>query len=367
MRIGIITLCWHGNYGNRLQNYALQKFLNEKLKIKDVQSIWFEKDNYLPEKLFKWNIKLFIKYIINWKNTRKAIEFDYVRKCIKEYNIKKFSDRYINIRYDFNIEKLNSEYDYFIVGSDQVWNPYFKNYIEEKFLRFADKNKRVSYAASLGVSKMPEDTKCINMFKRYLKDFSCISVREKEGAGIIRDLINEDVQVMVDPTILLSKEEWLNIAKRPEWYKDEKYIFTYFLGEIPNLLEQISKKYNLTIYNLMDRNNLDLYTSEVEHFIFLIKNATLVCTDSFHGTVFSILMNTPFLVVNRNQKGVVDMSSRIKTLLDLFNLKNRYIDNIKDIDDIDSILNMDFSKVRNIQKIEQDRACKYIKNALHLK
>ena len=389
MKIGIITLLGHFNYGNRLQNYALQEFLSKYNCI--VETIWFTDNDcfgFLPEislrkKFFsKIYFKELIKYILNWKNFReKKIETEntYGIECVRQYNIKKFSDKYININYKYRIkdainkserydifkEKLNKEYDYFIVGSDQIWYPDLTFYYI-KFLRFTEKNKRIAYAPSLGISNILLKGKKLDILKQGYKDFESISVREEKGAKILHELIGKKLPVLVDPTILLSKEKWQSMSMKPEWYIGEKYILTYFLGEPSTIIKKIAKKNNYKIYNLMDKNNFNLYTSRVEEFLYLIENAQLVCTDSFHGTVFSIIFNVPFLVVNRNDKNMLDMTSRIDTLLDLFNYQDRYIVNGKcDLSD-EEILNMDFSNVKAIQEREIARSTEYIKKALNL-
>ena len=364
MKVAIITLSGHSNYGNRLQNYALQKFLSNYVDV--VDTIWYEDNKFLPEKPL-WNWKILIKCIINRNNIRNNMKHSYGKDCIREYNIKKFSDKYINIKYDYKIKSyLNREYDYFIVGSDQVWNPQYKQYYSEKFLKFADKEKRLSYAASFGVKEI-NDNKVKNIFKNSLREMKYISVREVDGAKLIKNLIGVNVEVLVDPTILISKEEWKDIEICPEWYKGKKYILTYFLGKPSSIIMNLAKKKNWEIFNLMDKNNFNLYTSRVEEFIYLVEHAELVATDSFHACVFSILMNTPFLVVNRQQKGVADMTSRIDTLMDLFGYQDRYIVNSKCKLSDEEILNMDFSKVKAIQEREKKRSKDFLEKALNLK
>jgi hypothetical protein len=368
MRIGIITISEHNNYGNRLQNYALQRFL---LNYADnVDTIWWCKDNYLLNK--KFSIKTAIKYLLNYKETRLYINNKYIKDCIREYNIKKFSDKYISIKYDYTINKdLSNKYDFFIVGSDQVWNTNFwmgwdslVNTINAVFLKFLSKEKRVAYAASIAIPEIPKDKEKI--FKDGLNEMKAISVREKTGADLVKNLTGREVPVVVDPTILLSKEEWQKIEMVPEWYNGEKYILTYFLGNPSPIIKNIAKKNNWKIYNLMDKDNFDLYTSRVEEFVYLINHAQLVVTDSFHASVFSILMNTSFLVVNRQQKGVADMTSRIDTLMELFGYQDRYIVNGKcDLSD-EEILYMDFSNVKSIQEREIERSTEYMKEALNI-
>ena len=361
MKIAIITINDNRNYGNRLQNYALQTILQNYAD--KVDTIWWRKKFHIVNR-----IKFIVKYILNWKNLR----IHHKEDCIREYNIKNFSDKYINIKYHCKIKKnLNSEYNYFIVGSDQVWNFNFwagwdtlKNSENAVFLKFASKDKRIAYAASIGVTSIPKNKK--RLFGDNLREMKAISMREKAGAELVKNLTGKEVPVVVDPTILLPKEEWQKIKMSPEWYNGEKYILTYFLGNPSPIIKNIAKKNNWKIYNLMDKNNFNLYTSRVEEFVYLIEHAQLVATDSFHASVFSILMNTPFLVVNRQQKGVVDMTSRIDTLMELFGYQDRYIINGEcDLSD-EEILNMDFSNVKSIQEREIKRSTEYMKKALNL-
>ena len=366
MNLAIITLNDNNNYGNRLQNYALQIFL-QKYK-NNVDTIWYEeKINF--ELNYKINLKAIIKFIINKNDYRKKIKKYYIVDKIRLYNIKKFSDKYINIKYIIkDLDRLDKEYDYFIVGSDQVWNPNFWSkkcdHANIRFLKFASKEKRIAYAASIAIPEIPKDKE--QFFKDSLNEMKSISMREKAGADLVKKLTGRDVPVVVDPTILLTKEEWLKIEMIPEWYKGEKYILTYFLGNPSSVIENIAKKNNWEIYNLMDKNNFDLYTSRVENFIYLINHAQLVVTDSFHASVFSILMNTPFLVVNRQEIGMADMTSRIDTLMELFGYQDRYIVNGKcDLLD-EEILYMDFSNVKTIQDREIKRSTAYMKDALNI-
>lgn len=368
MKVLIVTINDNSNYGNRLQNYALQKFLCDKLKIEKVDSLWYDKKYKMVSKIDIYTWRFILKYIINKNGCRSYLKNLYFKDFIRMYNIGKFN-RKINMRYDFEIKhNIEKEYNFFIIGSDQVWNPYFwskkDNDANIRFLKFAPKEKRIAYAASIAVPEIPKDKE--QFFKDSLNEMKVISMREKAGADLVKKLTGRDVPVVVDPTILLSKEEWQKIEMIPEWYNGEKYVLTYFLGNSSSVIENIAKKNNWKIYNLMDKNNFDLYTSRVEEFIYLINYAQLVATDSFHACVFSILMNTPFLVVNRQQKGVADMISRIDTLMELFGYQDRYIVNGKcDLSD-EKILHMDFNNVKIIQERERKRSKNFLEKALNL-
>ena len=318
-----------------------------------------------------WDKNTHVNKIIQFKNKIKYIlKRKYRYNAIRENNIKKFTDKYFEINYDDTLSStLNISYSNFIVGSDQVWNPLFWDDIEKQyktyFLRFADEQKRIAYAASFGISELPREYH--EMFKEGLKGIPYISVREQAGADIVKQLTGRDVPVLVDPTLLIEAEHWRTLEMQPVWYKGEKYILTYFLGNVPPMLDRLAKDYNYKIFNLMDRKNFDLYVSCVEEFLYLIDHAELVCTDSFHACVFSILFNTPFLVVDRQQKGVANMTSRLDTLLGLFDMRDRHIDFNTDKLEQEKIFNVDFTRVKDIQQREQKRSYAFLKQAMHLK
>lgn len=161
LKIAIITINDNNNYGNRLQNYALQKYLFNKFKIEKVDTIWYDLEYKCISIVRAFTWKTWIKYLINWENTRVYLKKDYYRDTIRMYNIGKFTNR-ISTRFDFKIKKnLNKEYDYFIAGSDQVWNPNFWSkkcdHANIRFLKFAFKEKRIAYAASIAIPEIPKN------------------------------------------------------------------------------------------------------------------------------------------------------------------------------------------------------------------
>ena len=348
-KMAIITLNGYFNYGNCLQNYALQQVLTSIARTNIVETIWYK---IYTLKIYQKFINLnnIRKYIFNRHEFRKYVnKKEYILDIIREYNFKKFSDKYINSVLDYEVKPdLNNRYDYFIAGSDQIWNPYWvKNSTE--FLQFADRNKRIAYAASFGVSEIPANK--VEIVKKGLEGIDYISVREQAGAKIVKELTGRDVPVLVDPTLLLTSEEWEKIMERPVWYCDEKYILVYFLSKLPDKIKRdiqnLAEKYKLKIVDLMDKENIYYYCSPLSEFLYLIKNCSLMYTDSFHGTVFSILNKRPFVTCSR--EGGMNMDSRIDTLLSMFNLQSRKIskDNNYEIEnpmeieypDVEAILN----------------------------
>lgn len=266
LKVGIITLNGYFNYGNRLQNYALQKFLKNINANIYPETVLYEKFNLkLEEKLTRYvNIR---NYILNKNGFREFINSGkYKLDIIREYNFKRFNDKYINSCFDYKIkDDLNDRYDYFIAGSDQIWNPYYVN-LKNEFLQFADRNKRIAYAASFGVSQIKPDK--INEVKKGLEGIDFISVREQAGAKIVKELTGKEVPVLVDPTLLLTAEEWEKVMERPTWYRDEKYILTYFLSDIPvkvqNDIIKLSDLYKLKVIDLANNENIDYFCSPPE-------------------------------------------------------------------------------------------------------
>lgn len=340
-RIGIITLNGYFNYGNRLQNYATQEIVKS-LGYTAMTLIVDTKENSV-EKNDEW---------INQRKKRTDI-------------FKEFSQRYIN-ESNFSISEENipndlvDGFDYFVTGSDQVWNPVFRRGSSLEFLTFAPKNKRIAFAPSFGVNEILSPEYRQN-YSLWLSQIPSLSVREQAGADIIKELTGRDAQVLVDPTLVLTKEKWLSIAKKHKNKPEKKYILTYFLGDINEEKEAqinfVSKKYNLEIVNLA-RVNEDAYLTGPSEFIDYINSASLVYTDSFHGAVFSILLDTPFIVFNRIDK-LHSMNSRIDTLLATFNLESRLADNMSN----KNIFEVNFSNLSNILETERNKSLNYLKDA----
>lgn len=370
-KIGIITLNGYENYGNRLQNYALQEVLKTYNYDVDTIIIVEEQKNEKRSKLSKLKSAT-LKDILKLLKLRTIKRSTYNSRNIRIEVFKNFSSKYLNeVRYliadkitlDCDCE-FSSNYKHFIAGSDQVWNPNFIDNENIYFLRFVEKDKRISYAASFGISELPEKHK--EHYKILLEGMEQISVREDAGAEIINDLVGIDVPVHVDPTLLLSKEQWSKLAVRAKNKPQNKYLLTYFLGGIPNkYIKQIlnlAKMNNLAIINLGDIREKETYRTGPSQFLDYISDCSIFCTDSFHGVVFSILFERPFIVYPR--EGSISMYSRINTLLDKFDFNNRKVENIK----IDKeALNIDYSDVASIIEEEKNKAFNYLKKALSIK
>lgn len=365
-KIGIITLNGYFNYGNRLQNYALQEVL--KSFNYDVETIWVEnKVRTKKSKSTREKLKMIVKdpkailrriyrlfYLDNLNNQREQIFKDFSNKYIKETTTK--------ISEDYLPNDFLNQYEYFVTGSDQVWNPFFTNASPLYFLTFAPKEKRIAYSPSFGISELPAE--CVNDFSTWIDNMAYLSVREDAGADIIYDLTGRNAKVLADPTLLLSKENWLSIAKPVSNKPKEDYLLTYFLGAVPDTtkaqIKKYAQKYNLRVVNLAKSKYKEFYLTDPAEFLDFINSATLFYTDSFHGTVFSILFETPFIVTDRKGQ-LPSMNSRIKTLLSKFVMEERHINNIEE----EKIFNVDFSQVGSILEEERNKSFTYLGRALN--
>lgn len=376
-KIGIITINDYKNYGNRLQNYAVQEVIKE-LGF-TVETI-VNTTSHLREKEKVSNIKKAVYALKNnpiwdvvYKIYKKKYREKYNTQIVKAYELKKerlicFTDRYIKESKftisDTNIPKNElSTYDYFVVGSDQVWNPNFERFSHIDFLTFAPRFKRIAYAASFGIEELPAELN--DNFKEWLLGMNYISTREEAGQKLIQELTNIDSTVLVDPTLMLSKEQWKSISKVSEHKPTNKYILTYFLGDTTieriRFIKQCSKEYNCEIINLSSIFDLALYSIDPSEFIDFFNSACIICTDSYHGIIFSILFEKPFIVFERLDGS---MSSRVDTLLNKFNFDGRRFEHIKKNNDI---LNISFLQVPNIISSERRKALEYLKKALNVK
>ena len=377
-RIGIITLPGYYNYGNRLQNYALQQVLKslnctvETIRVEDNTKITSNVNNSIRDRLKKFKgdtpfdtLKKIKQELLNKLNKYK-IEKSWAQKASIFID---FSKEHI-VETDFIISSndipanLSNQYDFFIAGSDQIWNPFFNLGSSIYFLAFAPEIKRITYAASFGFSQLPEEHR--KTYKEWLHGILNLSVREDDAAVIIKDLTGKEALVHVDPTLLLKREDWIKIVKKAPEKPAEGYIFTYFLTKISReqkrKIEQISRSKKLKIINIGDFSWKNNYRTGPGEFIDYINDSIVVFTDSFHGAVFSIIFNKPFVIYERDEK--YSMYSRMNTLLEKFNFKSRKSENIKTDEDV---FNIDYSHVPAILQKERNRAFDYLKKSLQIK
>ena len=355
MKIGIVTLVGYFNYGNRLQSYALQRAI-QNITGETVETLNFVKDS-------RW--KEYIRIFLNRQSGR--LKINSYKDIKKELKFRMFSLKYIkSVRIkvkDGEIQKKKTkQFDVFVVGSDQVWNPYYWDNtnnldVQRYLLEFSESRKKISYAASFGVEDIGQEWTF--EFKNALKKFDAISVREVTGQRIVNRLVETQADVVLDPTMLLSNEEWKKLKKPLEIKK--KYILIFSLGNrFDNMgyIEKYAKENNYMLINMSDSES-EFYSSGPCTFLSLIDNAAMVITDSFHATVFSIIFQTDFIIVNRKQKSQKDMSSRIRTLLETFELGERYGNLEENLE-----TKCDFTGTNSILEKERARSYEWLKRAI---
>lgn len=346
-KVAIVTMYGTHNYGNRLQNFAA----NKTLKKMGYRSESLVSINQHRKKSFKGHIADLLTYLFPGVFSKWNI--DWVRRI----NFIKFIKTNIPTRYIFDDDgffddNLTNDYDYFVVGSDQVWNPHFwqsESDYNNMFLKFVSKEKRVCFSPSIGVDEVPNEW--IDRFKEGFEGFNYLSIRELSGAEIIKNLTGRDAELLIDPTMMLDADEWIKISKKAKAVK-KPYVLEYFLGNRDEeKLKEIADSKKLSRLTLCDKANPAVYSYGPAEFIYMIANAELVCTDSFHACVFAILFNKPFIVLKR-MGDKINMYSRIDTLLSLFG-----------VDKTDDVIHIDESVRDNVLKVERKKVYEFLKKS----
>lgn len=378
-KLAILTINDYNNYGNRLQNYAAQEVLKSldfsvetiiNNTVFSTPKVQISKGQKVKNKLSRIKsmqaAEIFGKVNLRLKNYVNKSKHQQAREkriaSFKRFSSLNISETSFTIS-DKNIPAdLSEQFDFFVTGSDQVWNPNFRKGSSIDFLTFADKEKRVAYSPSFGISKIPEQFK--ENYSKWLSEIAHLSVREPAGAAIIKELTGRESTVLVDPTLMLSKEKWMSIAKPAVNKPKGKYMLTYYLGELSDEdeleIRRIAKSQNLEIVNLAKLDNIKYYDADPSAFIDFIDSAAIFMTDSFHGAVFSIILNTPFVVFERKGK-TPSMNSRIDNLLSLFQLEERLH---KNMTKETNLFDVDYSHVPEILEVERERAFNFLKEAL---
>lgn len=328
------------NYGNRLQNFAVQEFLKEQgFEVETIRNDKFY-DYYLVDDSLKRQIGVTLKRIIFgiYRFIDKSdslqgyeITFDHrMRKRIclnKQFTCENIKQSKIMLREgDDYCEKL-SDYKYIFIGSDQVWNPLMAGASEFFFLPKIESEKKIVFAASIGLDAIPDEYR--QQWNYYLSTLCKISVREQSAIEILKESRKEAIKIL-DPTFLLERSEYDILAAKSRCDVKSKYVATYLLGdrnsEYAGKIKKFATEYGLDIIDINDTKN----TFSVYDFLKIIKHAEVIITDSFHACVFSIIFLKEFYVVKRVGE-FENIYSRIKDLLETFAIEGRDINRIEDI------------------------------------
>jgi len=345
LKIAQLTLNGYFNYGNILQKFALHHTLK---KFSDFTEVfWLDGFNFFPEMGGKSPGQFVVRQ--EGEDYRQLL---LLRNAVRISKFKDFENLHIQTRFDFPYFKdVVDEYDFFVVGSDQVWNPGYN--LPYELLNFVPREKKISYAASIGKTAIPAEKK--ESFKRGISDFNYISVREESAIKVIKNLTGRDAILLVDPVLLLTADEWLTVAQKPTWFKERYssgYVLTYYLSKIPPpSCRALAEKLDLPVINLLNTDNYNHFTVGPAEFIWLFAHASFIFTNSFHGMAYSTLFKHPFIIDrlrNRND-------TRIFSFLKLFDLGDRF--NPADP------MEIDFTRRNEILPVERARSFKFLSEA----
>lgn len=345
-KIGILTFHRALSYGAMLQAYALQNFMlslgidNEIVDYNCKYMVDHYQKNFRviqgnPVKGFLWNL-MTLNGIKKERKTRDAFVKDHLILS-KSYTAD-------------NIGCSKDDYCAFITGSDQVFSPTCVGFDPVYFLTFAKPEQKYSYAASIATKTIPENIK--DEFRNRISDFQKYSLREQSGAEIVQDMTGRDAFVNIDPTLLLTKESWDKLATD---VLSEPYIFLFTVHKPKNLINyalKLSRKTGLKVIylnklkSIKDKNLEYMDPVTADKFVGLIKNASYVCTNSFHGTAFSVIYHKKFIVETETCKG---RNIRSEELLNHLGL-SKCIMNAKDSD-----INADSDWAYVDEKLKEER------------
>lgn len=377
MKVGILTQPLYCNYGGLVQCYALQQTLqrmgHEAIVL---QREWNRK--YTFKGACVYYAKLFVKKLMgrkeSWHYHVAQKKRDYIAR---ETN--KFTHKYITPRSEhcYTTEQLHHEVerlqlDAIIVGSDQVWRPYYSPCQPNYFLDFlADESpiKRISYAASFGGDQWDWSPELTAQCAKLLQKFNAVSVREHSGIGLCKEHFGVDAVQVLDPTMLLDKEDYIRLVPSPKKRGD---LFCYVLDknqEKQNVIASITQRTSLNAFEnmpLLEPTIYNLYgdiekcvAPPVEDWLSAFMEAEMVVTDSFHGCVFSIIFNKPFWVIGNKARGM----ARFESLLNLYGLQERLISS-SDMDGVDIYKPIDWERVNRRRNELKIVALDFIKTSL---
>ena len=362
MKIGILTFHSAYNYGAFLQTYGLQKYLcgiGHDVTIID----------YCPEYLLRgyrpFSPHQYDKYLSRLKN---ILAYPY-SIAIQSINYKQTSQRrkyfndtiYKNLKlseksfptYD-ELSNTELEYDTYILGSDQIWTPHLTDgKLDPAFFLYniSPPTKTYTYAASMGKSSIPDEH--VDDFKKYSQNLNTISIRECSATHFVREQTGKDVHCVLDPTLLLTADEWDTYSIKPGKHP-KKYLLSYYMSAKPEYfraVKNIAKKSDLEVVWIHNTGVFCKYFVKhnyvrPEEFVWYFANASAVITDSFHGTMFSIINRKPFYSVAPYPQSV-----RIEDHLKRLGLLDRLYDSADKLPDI--VTEIDYTKP--CEKLEEWR------------
>lgn len=380
MKIGILTQPLHNNYGGLLQNYALQTVLKSMgHEAWTINRIFPEEPLYREYASF---VKRGIKKALRMKNPDRLWLSRKERRFISA-NTAAFVKKNINIT--ANIESTHqlikthqrNAFDAYIVGSDQVWRADYSPCITNYFLDFAENDKKIqkiAYAASFGNDIWGLNKKETEICARLIKEFRAVSVREKSGVELCEKYLNVKAKSVLDPTMLLSKEDYVDLVNKSKTSSSNGNLFVYILDKNAGkqkIVSSLADETSLKPFEIMPSvSPLELRKGDdmeycvfppVEQWLRSFMDAEFIVTDSFHGTVFSIIFEKPFVVLANKERGL----DRFLTLLQLFGLEDRIVLDTKNIDLMSSCdKKIDYSNLRVVLENNKTKSFDFLKTNL---
>lgn len=354
MKIGILTQPLHTNYGGLLQNYALQQTLIRAGY--EVETMDWGNTGNMHEKLYRLKVQLF-HLLFPSRCSKPRYQPNEKEKAIIQRNTNYFIRTYINhtealhFHGDFAKQIANGGYDAFIVGSDQCWRPCYNIFLSSMFLDFVQdkKVKRIAYAASFGTDKWEYTPQQAAICASLAQKFDLVTVREDSGVKLCKKHLEVDAVHVLDPTMLLTKDDYIRLIEQEKEPKLDGTLFNYILNPDKRKLafiQRVAEEKGLKSFQVLPKYQAETRTrgdvkKHIEDCVFpsvtvwlrAFMDAEMSIVDSFHGMVFSIIFNKPFWVIGNIDRGM----SRFTSLLKMFHLEDRLLD-------ADSLDNVNFSK-----------------------
>ncbi|NLY04321.1 MAG: polysaccharide pyruvyl transferase family protein [Campylobacter sp.] len=369
-KVGLITFHNALNYGAALQAYATQKYINQLGYdceiidyINDTRAKSYDMKFQISQELKNRNIKMAIKMFFG------AIFMNARRKSFQDFYAKHTKKTSKTYKTPEEIKAINDDFDFFVAGSDQVWNPKNNGKDSSYLLGFVkDSKKKISYASSFGVSKIPQDL--LQVYKECLLSINSLSTREQIGVSIIKELTQKDSELVLDPVFLLSKEQWIHLATNQKKSTKKIFVYTNKKNQYEELIS--STKLNINGYKvhkisrflgLKDFIDPDVkidYSITPQQFLSNILNSDLVITASFHCVAFSIILQKRFIAILTGDEG---RDERIKNLLKITGLETRIYN--KNMTEKDIYEDIDYDKVQQKLQTHIKKSKEFLKKSLN--
>lgn len=363
-RIGMVTL-YSNNFGSCLQAYALYRCIKDfgcyPTLIKYRRTISLN-DRSLLYKIFHLPFKTIWHVFIHRKciNVRKSC-FDAFRDSMFIFTPKE----YIN---NDERKELNNEFDAFVCGSDMMWCEAFEKDWSQFFLQFADKDKRIAYAPSFGINQISEENyqRCFELLSGFPS--SRLSCRDTTGVRMIKDDFGLDAFHVLDPTMLFDKHQWNSIVHNDARLIKGPYTLTYLFGGTSGGRKKIFKqvkRWKLGAFKSIDGDRSATIKGKLGplEFVRLFRDAEFVITDTFHGLIFSLIFEKPFVVLTR-EDGMhwAKYFDRITSMLEMLNISERYLDMNSDIPE--NFRTLDYTEINSILFEKKEASLRYLRDAI---